>query len=139
MAPGSRTDRVILVPTRTLNDILAEADAPTPIDLLSIDVEGHEIEVLLGFDFEHWQPRLSLIEDHVADLRTHRFLKLNGYRLVRRVGNNGWYVPAKTPLRASMSERWEIVRKYYLALPFRMVRNASRRYRQYFAKRWNGQ
>jgi len=28
------------------------------------------------------------------------------------------------------SDRWEILRKYYLALPFRVVRNASRRYRR---------
>ena len=42
-----------------------------------------------------WQPRLILIEDHVVDLRKHRFLQADGYRLIRRVGNNGWYVPAR--------------------------------------------
>ena len=54
-----------LVPTRTLDSILEEAEAPAPIDLLSIDVEGHETEVLRGFDFGRWQPLLILIEDHV--------------------------------------------------------------------------
>jgi len=133
MAPGSCAEHVIMVPTRTLDDVLTEADAPAPIDLLSIDVEGHEVEVLLGFDFEHWQPRLILVEDHVGSLRTHRFLKRRGYRLVRRVGNNGWYVPTNASLRTSVSDRWEILRKYYLALPFRMARNAARRWRRYFA------
>ena len=40
----------IEVPTRTLDDILTEAGAPAPIDFVSIDVEGHEVEVLRGFD-----------------------------------------------------------------------------------------
>ncbi len=60
MAPGSNTSFVIAVPTRTLDSILEEAQAPSPIDLLSVDVEGHELEVLSGFDFERWQPLLIL-------------------------------------------------------------------------------
>jgi len=51
MAPGAQATYVIIVPTRTLDSILEEAAAPIPIDLLSIDVEGHETEVLQGFDF----------------------------------------------------------------------------------------
>jgi len=47
MAPGSQPKTIIDVPARTLNSILAEAGAPQPIDFLSIDVEGHEIEVML--------------------------------------------------------------------------------------------
>ena len=39
------------------------------------------------------------------------------------------YVPAESPVKASWPDRWEILRKYYLALPFRMVRNFSRRLR----------
>ena len=132
MAPGALPDYVIMVPTRTLDDILEEAEAPTPIDLLSVDVEGHEIEVLLGFDFEYWQPRLILLEGHVEDLEKHRFLKASGYRLIRRAGNNGWYVPAGSSITLTRNERWQIVRKYYLALPFRMARNMVRRVRRLF-------
>ena len=138
MAPGARTDYTIMVPTQTLDDILDEAEAPSPLDLLSIDVEGHEIEVLQGFDFAMWQPRLIMIEDHVADLRKHRFLQRNGYRLVRRVGNNGWYVPATNAMSISPGERREIVRKYYLALPFRLLRNASRSLRRSLRDLWAG-
>ena len=136
MAPGARAAYVIMVPTRTLDSILQEAEAPAPIDLLSIDVEGHEIEVLRGFDFRHWQPRLILVEDHVGSLATHRVLKRNGYRLIRRIGNNGWYVPADEPVRVAASDRFEILRKYYLALPFRAVRNMSRRYRKRLGDWW---
>ena len=35
-------------------------------------------------------------------------------------------------------ERWEIVRKYYLALPFRVLRNASRNLRRLFRDFWAG-
>ena len=129
MAPGAQAAYTMLVPTRTLDSILVEAEAPAPIDFLSIDVEGHEVEVLSGFTFARWQPSLILIEDHVGSLRTHRTLQRNGYRLVRRLGNNGWYVPAQSATRASPSELLEIIRKYYLALPFRMLRNALRRRR----------
>ena len=129
MAPGAQTEYVLMVPVRTLDDILEEAEAPTPIDLLSIDVEGHEVEVLRGFDFAWWRPQLILLEDHVADLSKHRFLKRAGYRLIRRAGFNGWYVPDHLPLRPSRRERWAILRKYYFALPFRKLRNLSRRLR----------
>jgi FkbM family methyltransferase len=60
MAPGSKVEEVIEVPIRTLDDILVEACAPQPIDFLSIDVEGHELEVLRGFDINCWRPRLIL-------------------------------------------------------------------------------
>jgi len=138
MAPGSRVASVILVPTRTLDDVLEEAEAPAPLDLLSIDVEGHETEVLQGFDFFGWRPRLILVEDHVGSLRTHRVLTGHGYRLARRLGNNGWYVPIGSGMKVTASERWSIVRKYYLALPFRVARNTSRRVRRLLSDWWAG-
>ena len=126
MAPGAQPERVIEVPVRTLDDILIEAQAPAGFDFLSIDVEGHELEVLRGFDFTRWRPRLILLEDHVGNLDKHRFLKSAGYRLIRRFENNGWYVPRAATATVAPRERWDIVRKYYLGLPFRIARNASR-------------
>ena len=119
MSPGAEAAYTIVVPTRTLDSILEEAAAPAPIGLLSIDVEGHEVEVLQGFDLDRWQPMLVLVEDHVSSLKTHHYLQRNGYRLIRRAGFNGWYVPEGEPVRVTRADRWEILRKYYLALPFR--------------------
>jgi FkbM family methyltransferase len=130
MAPGATPETVIEVPVRTLDSVLTEAGAPTGFDFLSIDVEGHEIEVLRGFDIARWQPRLILLEDHVADLSKHRYLKSAGYRIIRRYENNGWYVPREAAERPSLADRWEVLRKYYLALPFRLLRNFSRRLRK---------
>jgi FkbM family methyltransferase len=136
MAPGAQPEGVVEVPVRTLDDILLEAHAPVGFDFLSIDVEGHELEVLSGFDFALWRPRLVLLEDHVGNLSKHRFLRAAGYRLVRRFDNNGWYVPADATIQLSSRERWPIVRKYYLALPFRIARNASRRLRRRLRERF---
>jgi FkbM family methyltransferase len=126
MAPGAVPERTIDVPIRTLDSILAESAVRPGFDFLSIDVEGHEIEVLHGFDAAHWRPRLILLEDHVETLAKHRALRAMGYRLIRRFENNGWYVPKDAPQRRASSDVWEIVRKYYLALPFRKLRNALR-------------
>ena len=135
MAPGAVAEWIIEVPVRTLDDILREARAPAEFDLLSVDVEGHELEVLHGFDFARWRPCLVLLEDHVGNLAKHRFMKGAGYRLIRRVENNGWYVPRDAAGAVAPRERWDIVRKYYLGLPFRMARNASRALRRRLRER----
>ena len=61
---------VVTVPTRTLDDILREAEAPTPLDLIVLDVYGHELDALLGFDFGRWRPRLIVIADPVVNCLT---------------------------------------------------------------------
>jgi FkbM family methyltransferase len=127
---GMRKDTIIEVPVRTLDDILDEADAPIPIDLLSIDVESHEIEVLNGVSLARWRPRLILIEDLALNLRIHRYLQSRGYKWVRRTGLNGWYVPADLPFPVSLFGHWQFVRKHYLGVPFRHVRETKRKLRE---------
>jgi FkbM family methyltransferase len=124
-----RPQGVVSVAIRTLDDILEDARAPAPIDFVSLDVEGHEIEVLEGFDLERWRPRLILTEDHVLDLRLHRLLQRRGYKWVRRTSLNGWYVPADSRMRVSWPGWLQFIRKYYLALPFRHIRDFLRHLR----------
>ncbi len=50
------------VPTITLDDLL-ERNGVKHIDFLSIDVEGHQKEVLDGFDLQRWRPALVCVED----------------------------------------------------------------------------
>jgi FkbM family methyltransferase len=130
MAPGATPETVIMVPVKTLDSVLEQAGAPDGFDFLSVDVGGHEIEVLRGFDIARWRPQLILLEDHVGDLSKHRYLKSAGYRLIRRYENNGWYVSRDAAGKVGWMDRWEILRKYYLALPFRLLRNISRRLRK---------
>jgi FkbM family methyltransferase len=118
------------VPIRTLDEVLADAGAPSPIDFLSIDVEGHELEVLRGFDFGRWRPRLILIEDHVLDRRLHNYLVARGYAWIRRTGLNSWYVTGPSAPRIGPYGRLQFARKYYLGVPIRRLREALRRFRQ---------
>lgn len=119
----------IEVPVRTLDEILTDAGAPAPLDLLSIDVEGLEIAVLEGVDLARWRPRLILVEDLAMNLRLHRHLRSRGYKWVRRTGLNSWYVPQGAGINAGPTGRWQFFRKHYLGLPFRHLREASRRWR----------
>jgi FkbM family methyltransferase len=54
------------VPARTLSGILDEQKSP-PIDLISLDVEGFEIEVLKGLDFRRHRPVYILLETRKID------------------------------------------------------------------------
>ena len=58
---GLKPQGAITVAIRTLDDVLTEANITAPIDLVSIDVEGHEADVLAGFDLQRWRPRLLVI------------------------------------------------------------------------------
>ena len=119
----------IMVPVRTLDQILVDAKAPSPIDYLSIDVEGHTCEVLDGLDLSKWRPRLILVEDHVMNLQVHRRMLAASYRWMRRTGLNSWYVPAKDFQPLGFVGRLQFIRKYYLGTPFRYVRDFFRRIR----------
>jgi FkbM family methyltransferase len=111
----------------TLNAVLQTAGAQR-IDFLSLDVEGHELEVMRGFDFEKYRPSLILIEDGVRELSKHRYLKERGYKLVKRTCLNNWYVPNAAKFTMSTwLEKLGLVRKMYLALPIRKLRLYLRR------------
>ena len=126
---GTRFIGTERVKVTTLNKVLASAGVER-IDFLSLDVEGHEIEVMRGLDFEKYRPALILVEDGVRDLSKHTFLKSHGYKLVKRTTLNNWYVPRETNFTmSSFVEKLGLLRKMYLALPFRKIRLHLRRRR----------
>jgi FkbM family methyltransferase len=49
------------IPTRTLTSILDEIKPPK-IDFMSLDVEGYEVNVLSGLNFNKYKPKIILIE-----------------------------------------------------------------------------
>lgn len=117
------------VKVTTLDKVLASVGVKK-IDFLSLDVEGYEIEVMRGLNFEKFQPALILIEDGVRDLSKHKFLKSRGYKIVKRTSINNWYVPRTTDFQmSSLAEKIGLLRKLYLALPFRKIRLYLRRRR----------
>ena len=106
----------ITVAARTLNSILKEAGA-TEIDLLSIDVEGAELQVLKGLDINKYKPKLILLEDKHLYLTKHRFLKKRGYRLIKRTGFNFWYAPeGAKKMHQSFGEKFKITKRMYLSI-----------------------
>jgi len=85
--------RPVQVPTRRLDQILEEAALGGPIDFISIDVEGHELELLSGFTPERWRPSVLIIEDNGAGWHSpvSRRLAEAGYVRFKRTGVNDWY------------------------------------------------
>jgi len=71
------------VPSITLNDLL-DREGVEKIDLLSMDIEGHEPEALAGFDIERFAPELVVIEAgfHRDDLLA--YFERHGYERIDR-------------------------------------------------------
>jgi len=74
---------LIRVRTRTLESVLKEHNAPREIDYLSIDIEGAEDRVLLGFDFDRYLFRAITIERPSRRLR--EVLSAKGYLLIKEL------------------------------------------------------
>ena len=74
---------------KTLNLILLESNAPNIIDLLSLDVEGAEIEVLKGIN--HSQFRFKYICIESRDLsKISTYLQSNGYQIVEQLSGHDY-------------------------------------------------
>jgi FkbM family methyltransferase len=127
MTTGVAPRGEITVEGATLDRILRSANAPIPIDFVSIDVEGHELAVLTGFDLQHWRPAFLMIEDHALDLKLHRYMKARGYSWFRRTGLNSWFAPSTAAPTIGWFGKWQYLRKHYLSLPFRRAREIKRR------------
>ena len=117
-----RVEGSVQVPVRTLDSILDEAGIST-VDLLSVDVEGYELNVLGGIDLRRYRPRLVLLEDMLYDLGKDRHMRRQGYQLVRRTGSNSWYVPAEAASPLPLSDRFWLWRKIRLGTPLRSLRH----------------
>ena len=64
-----KVSQMIYMKARTLTDILDEYNISQPIDLLSIDVEGYELNVLNGLDLNKYSPSFLLIEIYRWDFK----------------------------------------------------------------------
>lgn len=78
---GARLQRGVVpyqleVPAMTLTHVLDDA-ALERIDLLSLDVEGYELQVLRGLDFDRYRPAFILVEANHRD-------EINAYLTPRR-------------------------------------------------------
>lgn len=83
----------VQVQAKTLDEILGSLKLDSEIDFISVDVEGHELDVLRGFSIEQWSPKLILMEDNSAyeNSTVSNYLKKFGYYRFMRTGVNDWY------------------------------------------------
>ena len=71
----------IRVHSTTLDDLLTR-EGVTKIDLLALDIEGHELQALRGFAFDSFRPELVMVEGKRDVVRT--YLGERGYELIER-------------------------------------------------------
>lgn len=90
---GRKLKRKINVAVMPLSDILASSGlGNTPIDLMSVDVEGMDLEVLASNDWEKYRPKLVICEDLEYDFESPKSSKVVKYLL-----NLGYKQVSKTP------------------------------------------
>lgn len=96
-AAGEKLDVFeVKVPARTIDDVLIELGCPSSFDVLSIDIEGHEVEALAGADLgSKWKPAVVIVENGrpFPDFAIGRLLHDYGYTYRRSLGVNDWYEP----------------------------------------------
>ncbi len=81
------------VETNTLNEIIDDSPfAGRQIDFLTIDVEGHDLNVVKSLDFDKYKPKLVIVESHLMNMdqikesQMYQLLKERGYYLINWVG-----------------------------------------------------
>lgn len=80
------------VPMQTMTTILNQQEVPA-IDFVSLDIEGHEIEALEGYDLNKYGPKLFVIEcdDQEHEEKLNNILFPAGYKLALKVSLNNFY------------------------------------------------
>ena len=90
-ADPRHTEEEITVETRTIADILDEAQIPDP-DFISLDIEGGELAALKVFPFADHKVGAWAIENNTATPELAQLMKANGYKLVEFCGPDEIYV-----------------------------------------------
>jgi FkbM family methyltransferase len=105
--------KTIKVSLRRLDTIL-KTHAPDidRIDILSVDVEGWELEVLDGLSISRYRPRVMIIENLFDDEKYRSYMRNINYVLWRTIFPNEVYV--SSDFETSSSPWW---RRYFYDLP----------------------
>ena len=81
---------IISLTAKTINDVLAEHDAPEMIDYFSLDVEGSEERIISTLDFDTYQFKCITIERPTK--KVNEILFDNGYVFVGNFSYDTFYV-----------------------------------------------
>ena len=78
-----KNSKIIQVTTITLNDLLEKYKIKRGFELLSIDIEGNELDVLKGFDIKYWKPKIIIIEHNYENDKMRKITQIfeeKGYK-----------------------------------------------------------
>lgn len=82
----------INVPQKTINTVISnEIPSIREIDVISIDVEGGELNVLKGIDLLKYKPKLMIIENVFKNPNINEYLIQYGYILDKHIDYNQYY------------------------------------------------
>jgi FkbM family methyltransferase len=83
----------IEVPQKTLNTVI-ETEIPnlTKIDIISIDIEGGELNCLYGLDLKKYNPSVLVIENVTDEPFIQNYLATFGYKLDKKIQYNEFYL-----------------------------------------------
>lgn len=93
--PEHNSQSKIEVETIRLDSLLESLDVEY-VDVLSIDVEGWELDVLNGLDKAKYQPKIIVIENLENNSSYPSYMNERGYDLVHSAGCNEFYKLMKT-------------------------------------------
>ena len=86
----------INVPQRTLNTVITnEIPDLKQIDIMSLDIEGGEMNCLYGFDLEKYNPSVIVIENVTNDTKIQNYLEQFGYTLDKHISYNQYFISNK--------------------------------------------
>lgn len=94
LRPRMGTKREIKVPVLTLDQVIHIAGFPD-LDVLSIDIEGTELDALKGFDIDRWRPKVIVAEcwpDTDAAPQMAEYLKQFGYEDMKLMEHDHGFV-----------------------------------------------
>ncbi len=81
----------------TLSEILKKYKIPKKVELLNIDVEGHEIDVLKGINFKNFRPKIITVEIHVENTKeifttpVYKTLEKANYQLISQYYHTSFF------------------------------------------------
>jgi FkbM family methyltransferase len=86
------TGKSVTVDAWKLEDLFEQNKVPSDFDVLTIDIEGNELEALKSNDWLRWKPKLVLVEHNFRHDRQEmrNYLFRVGYRLASENSRSSW-------------------------------------------------
>ncbi len=96
LLPPETNKTSITIPTTTVTEALEKFAEPNKIiNYMSIDVEGHEMEVLKGIDFNKFNIQCIVIENDIlpeGDPIIHNYMISKGYKYIARLTSDDIFI-----------------------------------------------